>query len=508
MYHEKTFEIPVDSHFISNVSLSQKTLVLQKGQKESNTIGLDKKISYCVDLEKGQFLLASLQQKNIDLEIKTYNPQGVLIESFDSPNGLNGEELVLIDATEEGRYSLQVSQLEGGVKKKGDYVLELISISDTIETHLNHVFSSLMKRNYLPGFTVSVLNDQKTLYSNAYGLANIENQVLYSMETVQCVASISKTFIGIALMQLVEQGVIQLDTPIKDLLPFEVVNPYFPDHPITIRHLATHTATINEKQFHSNAHILIDKEHFKKHKYPKYFKKKAMAAMKNEELPLPVFLEKYLSKKGKGYSKQHFFKKPPGTSWYYSNTGASLAAYLIEVVSGIPYREFVEKEVWKPMKLESASWFSNLGSNPKVNVQYDKNRSPLPKRTSITYPDGAVFMNSKDLNKYLQALMKLHSGIDGIIRSESFEEMSKIQHEEMNGQFKGLKNGLFWWQMSDGLMGHNGGDMGMYANMFFDPKTHFGFTYTCNVKPTETDNADAASGAIWSSLKRYGSYLH
>ena len=65
--------------------------------------------------------------------------------------------------------------------------------------------------------------------------------------TIHVIASISKTFVGIAIMKLVESGKLKLDDPINDYLPFEIRSPHYPEVDITIRHLVTHTSSLNDE---------------------------------------------------------------------------------------------------------------------------------------------------------------------------------------------------------------------------------------------------------------------
>ena len=91
---------------------------------------------------------------------------------------------------------------------------ENIAFSDTLDAfHTNSV---------LPGFAVTVVKKGKVDFQEAFGYADIANQVKYTNRTIQPLGSISKTFIGVALMKAIEQGHFTLETPINDILPFPV----------------------------------------------------------------------------------------------------------------------------------------------------------------------------------------------------------------------------------------------------------------------------------------------
>ena len=488
---------------------SQGDSKLDIGKKVSKTINLKDKHSYTVFLEKGHFALVNLKQQGIDVKIVTYDPLGNKLEEFDSQNGSKGDELILLDALQEGAYRFEVIPL-GEVKRerKGTYEIELVAINNAVESHLSQTIEHLNQRNYLPGFAITVVDKNKIRYKNAIGYANREHKVPYSMETVQGIASISKTFIGISLMLLVEEGKLTLDTPINEVLPFEVTNPYFSDIPITIRHLATHTSTINDFPiYYTKAGVLLEELPVAKEKYPKEIKMVIEMARKNEDMSMPAFIKKMLTKEGEWYKKKNFFKKPPGQDWFYSNVGAALAAYIVESISGIPYDEFVVSKILEPLDLKSAVWTDSEVAETKLAIYYTQSNIPLPKYKIITYPDGGLQINAMDLSKYLITLIKGYSGENGLLTADSFQEIMKVQHEQLEGDYKGRRDGIFWRYSTSGVMGHNGGDTGVIAMMNFHPESNLGYTLLCNMDPTENGNALTEFEKVWSTLKRYADFF-
>ena len=481
---------------------------LKIGKPVRSSIRLNEQHVYRIAMANKQFALLNLKQQGIDLKIETFAPDGFWLEEFDSPNNEDGNELILIDANREGSFEIRVSPLAEEKKiKSGDYEIELIGIHSSIETHLTEVLKKLNSRGHIPGFALSVVNAKKVLYQNAMGLADVRKELPYSIETVHNIASISKTFIGLSIMKLVEQGKLTLDTSINDLLPFKITNPYYPKKDITLRHLATHTATINEQGFYHKAYILLDEEALDKYEYHKHFLKELNMAKKNQRRSLPEFLKAHLSPEGEHYRKKNFFKKEPGQNWYYSNVGAALAAYIVEQVSGEDYKVFVRKHIIDPLELESAAWKDEIDDRLTKATQYDSKGNPLPDRTIITYADGGMHINVSDLSKYLMQFIKGNAGEDGILSSASMKELMKVQHEQIEGRFKGRRDGLFWEYSSSGVMGHSGGDYGVSAFMYFDPVTNLGYTYVCNIMPTESDYSNAQSRSTWAVLKRYARYF-
>jgi len=106
--------------------------------------------------------------------------------------------------------------------------------------------TQFLENQIIPGFAVAVVNENGILFQKTYGYSDLENKTAYQPNTRQIIASVSKTFIGVALMKLVDQGKINLDDPINKYLPFEIKNPKHPNIDITIRMLATHTSSIDD----------------------------------------------------------------------------------------------------------------------------------------------------------------------------------------------------------------------------------------------------------------------
>ena len=102
---------------------------------------------------------------------------------------------------------------------------------------LTAALTTAYKQNDFPGFSVAIVNSDSILYENAFGFAELERKIPYTITTVQPIASISKLFIGIAVMKAVEQGLFTLGTDINSILPFKVLHPYTPEIPITTKHL-------------------------------------------------------------------------------------------------------------------------------------------------------------------------------------------------------------------------------------------------------------------------------
>ncbi|RZK90170.1 MAG: class A beta-lactamase-related serine hydrolase, partial [Hymenobacter sp.] len=109
---------------------------------------------------------------------------------------------------------------------------------------------ALRNQGHFIGFGVAIVNSQRVLYQHGFGFADAQTHKPYGIHTIQNIASVSKTVVGLALLKAQELGQLSLDDSINKYLPFKVINPAFPRVPITLRHLATHTSSIRDNDFY------------------------------------------------------------------------------------------------------------------------------------------------------------------------------------------------------------------------------------------------------------------
>jgi len=191
-----------------------------------------------------------------------------------------------------------------------------------LEPFIDGVMKAEMDHGKIPGGVISIVKDGKLLFAKGYGFSDIERGVAVDPEKhLFRIASTTKLFTWTAVMQLVEQGKLDLDTDINTYLrTFKIPATY--KQPITLRHLMTHTAGFEEGGIGYG--ITTDLKHA-----PSIARKLAM------HIPARV--------------------RPPGEMPSYSNYGAALAGLIIEQVSGIPYEDYVEQRIFAPLGMRYAT---------------------------------------------------------------------------------------------------------------------------------------------------------
>ena len=333
----------------------------------------------------------------------------------------------------------------------------------------------------LPGFAVAVVSANGILYEHGFGYANKLERRPYSPATVQCVGSISKTLIGVALVQAASEGKLQLDQDVSELLPFAVRNPYFPQQPITLRQLATMTGGLTD-----------DQAFYSKHAYAKGHR----PALSSEE-----YLRRTLSIKGQWYSRKRFVPHPPGSYYAYSNESAALAALALEKAVGLPFSTYTWQRILQPLGLHDSGWYYADIDTTRLATLYDPRGRPVPPYFTLTYPDGGLLTSTHSLALYLRSI--INPAVPGAPLSVAsrdtllrplFRPGQEPQHLDPGEP----NQGIFWAYRRNGTVGHTGGDTGLSTFLFFDPKTGIGKVFLTNTEIND-DNA-AQFKAVWQLL--------
>lgn len=369
------------------------------------------------------------------------------------------------------------------------------AFTQTTADSLHTKLSTLYRQSDLAGFSVSIVDAEGVLYQRGYGYADVENKTPYTPHTIQPIASVSKTFIGVAIMKAIELGYLSLESNINDLLPFAVINPHYPDKPITIRQLVTHTSGIKDREFsvYLKSYILQEKPEFNGSKFTLMEKLLLKKVANNNAISLEDYLRNVLNEEGRWYRKKNFLKAAPGSKYAYSNIGAALAAYIIELSSGIAFEEFTKKHIFEPLEMQDTRWIIG-GKRWKQHASlYNKNGQKFPDYYAITYPDGGLASSCSDLSKYLAAIIRGYKGEESLLSEDSFQKML-------------TEEGVFWVIKPKGSLGHTGGDAGVTVYMFFSPSTGIGKIFISNTQIEEKPLTTQLQ-AIWNALRKYEAAL-
>lgn len=336
---------------------------------------------------------------------------------------------------------------------------------------LDSVVSEISEQYHIPGLAACVVKDGRVAWKKNEGYANVDEEVEVTDATIFMLASISKTFVGIAVMQLWEQGLVGLDDDVNDYLPFDVVNPYFTAVPITPRMLLAHTSSIAY-----NANIWLQQ----------------ITWGADSPIELGQFLQDYLSVEGPLYHHMNYNVHVPGQGAEYSNIAYALAGYLVEVISGQSFEDYCQDAIFGPLGMNETSWFL-AGLDPgqvAMPTQYvDGGFFPYGQYGFPVYPAGQLRTSSLQLARHLIAFMQ-RGQIDAtrILLESTAQLMTTIQFPDAPQVFPGYDWGLGWFRIPYGtewLWGHTGGIFGVSTFMFYNPDGDYGVIALTNTDGTE-----------------------
>ncbi|SMG28845.1 CubicO group peptidase, beta-lactamase class C family [Marivirga sericea] len=376
--------------------------------------------------------------------------------------------------------------------------------NDLIVESFHKKMDSLYNTGMFNGYSTTIVDTTGILYNKGFGYADLEHNKKYTEHTIINIASVSKVFIGVALLKAQELNYLNLNDPINKHLPFEVINPNFPEEVITVKHLATHTsAIVDTDQYMETCYVNLDNipiEEGSKKKYELYYQNPS-----DDWKPLDAYLKKILVNNEEFYDASTFAKRKPGTKYEYSNIGAALCALVIESAVKKPFDKFTDQYIFKPLAMNATSWnFEEVDRSEYSKLYADDNL--LPYYRILSYPDGGLITSSTDLGYFLQELIKGYSGKGNILEDDSYQELFKPQLEQKafsEKKNKGFNVGFFLELEADyNEIGHTGGDPGVNSFMYFNTETKTGRILITNTDSQKENSGEVFYG-IWNTLVEY-----
>jgi len=270
---------------------------------------------------------------------------------------------------------------------------EQISAVKTIES-LKSDIDSIMKEISTPGAAVAIVSADSIIWIGTFGFANIETGERVTENTHFCIGSCTKSFIGLGFLKLLDEGRIDLNTPVREIAPeIEIDNPWEDTHPVRIIHLLEHTAGFDDS--HANWF---------------YFEGPVM--------PLKRALEE----------KAHLRKVrwQPGTRYSYSSAGFVLAGYILEKVSGQRYEDYLKETILEPIGMTTSTIGSSEECRRLLAAGYDRYTRPFPVWYDYDEPAGSMNCSIKEMALFVQFL--LNRGAVGnveIIRDGLYKRIGK-----------------------------------------------------------------------------------
>jgi CubicO group peptidase (beta-lactamase class C family) len=337
------------------------------------------------------------------------------------------------------------------------YSLSSFAQNEKAEADLHEI----MKKLEVVGLSVAVVKKGEIIYTNSFGLKDIETKSPLSDSDIFRIASISKSFSATSIMQLREAGKLSLDDDFSDLVGFKIRNPKFPEKVITLRMIMSHTSSINDSQG--------------------YFTLDAINPSKNPDW-------------AKCYSDY-----APGEGYKYCNLNYNMVGTVIEKLSGERFDNYVKNHILNPLGLYGGYNIDSLDAGrfatlheyiPETKTFKPSPAAYNPRReeirnytmgytTPIFSPTGGMKISAIDLAKYMSMHMNMGKYNGKKIMSKKSAKIMQTKIADEEGYALALTNldDLIPGKM---MVGHTGSAYGLYSAMFFHPKEKFGIVVITN----------------------------
>jgi CubicO group peptidase (beta-lactamase class C family) len=309
-----------------------------------------------------------------------------------------------------------------------------------LQPFFDGIIQMQLERSDIAGASVLVMKDGNVLLQKGYGYADEKKKTpVDPMTTIFRLASISKLFTWVSVMQLEEQGKLDLDTDINRYLDFQI-RPAF-GQPITLRNLMTHTGGFEEE---SRDIIITD---------PKW--KMSLRDFLIANQPKRLF--------------------PPGKIPGYSNYGVGLASYIVQRVSGQPFEQYVADHIFAPLGMTHSTFYQPppkaFPATPSEGYRGDTEKPPVGFEIFNPVGAGGLSSTAADMGRFGQAL--LNGGElegKGILKPETLAAMWTPQFQaspqlppQCMGFYQTWRNDLRW-------IGHEGDLIAFHSLFFVEPK--------------------------------------
>lgn len=321
-------------------------------------------------------------------------------------------------------------------------------------TELQAAVEKIRVDTQTPAIGIALVNRDGPQWIAGLGLASLEQQTPADANTLFRIGSISKMFVGIAVLRLVEEGRLNLDDKLRDLAPdiaFE--NPWEETHPVRLVHLLEHTTGWDDMSPAEYAYAASDSMSLK------------------EGLDY-----RPASRKSRWV---------PGTRMAYCNTGPAVAAYIVEKITGKIFEDYVQELVFDSLQMESTSFYFSKAYQERGASLYVDGK-PQDYWKIITRPAGSINSSANDMANFLQLLIQ-RGEFDGqqIIQPASMSRMEIAQ--TTLGSAKGISAGYGLHNYTSGyknyhvaFRGHNGGMPGALAELAYVPELNAGYVMMIN----------------------------
>jgi CubicO group peptidase (beta-lactamase class C family) len=347
--------------------------------------------------------------------------------------------------------------------------------NEVVEENFDESIKNEMNKYGIPGLSVGIIKNNKLVWDMGYGLAKKEEAVSATKDINYTMMSVCKTVLAVAVMQMVEKGKLNLDEDINTYLPFSIRHKDYPNIPITLRMLLSHTSGLASPDGNSG---LGDLYHY----------------YSGDSAPrLSEWIPEYLLPDGSNYLPEIWENTKPGETFKYSNIGTSLAAYIIELIEQLEYTEYCKEYIFIPLEMNNTSfWLSDIDIS-QVASMYDNSGNLTESYSLKLYAVGGLKSSVEEFSHLI--IMMMNEGIyngNKVLEKSSVEEILTVQNEDISDIC------LVWLQSKGDTYLHDGGEKGGSTMAEFKLESKVGFIILSN----KYNSAVYPGGTIYNLIKK------
>jgi CubicO group peptidase (beta-lactamase class C family) len=356
--------------------------------------------------------------------------------------------------------------------------------ADVDEAELTARVGEVLHHWPVAGLAVGVIRGGSLAWFHAHGLASVEAGTPVGADTVFRIASVTKTMTAIAVMQLWEQGLVDLDAPASEYLrAYRLVPARASFRPATLRHLLTHTAGVRAAR--TAADLL----------------RPVMGWGAPAGCPIPPLADYYAG--GLRIDVE------PGTKWAYCNHGFATLGQIVEDVSGLDFGTYLRERVFVPLGMDSSDLDRSQRVRSRLATGYQlrgRGLVPVTDRENVPAGAGSVYSTTTDMARYVAALLGGGANSCGtVLRPGTLAEMFR-PHYQPDPRIPGM--GLAFFRGETGghqIAGHEGIWIGFHTAMLLAPGAGIGVVVFTNTGPfSPLAAALPVANAVLRSILRLG----
>lgn len=337
--------------------------------------------------------------------------------------------------------------------------------NDEVSAWIESNVPDMMRDAKMPGFAIAVVQDGETIYANGFGARDIEKGLPATADTLFGIGSITKSFVAISILQLAEQGKLDLDDPVSKHIPFELGDP---DEPIRIKHFLSHSPGFPNL---ATSSILLGRG-------------------LGNDIGVPMASAEDFFRFVNGAKDEVIFE--PDQHFFYNNAAWRMLGAIIQEVSGLPFHEYVTENVIRPLGMARSTMNTDELFADHNHLTPYRQGPDGPEPTNFPYANpadnhgfsflsaaGGISSSVNEMTHYLNMLINMGEYDGGnLVSRRAMRDMQTMRINEPDSYYGetgyGYGLGIVPDFLGEKLVEHGGSIIVSTANMMFIPDKKIG----------------------------------